>query len=60
MGKMWDNVWNNENKTQTDPFKILSQSPKDKERLYERTEKPNPPLDCPTWQNKALPRGRDS
>lgn len=39
MGKMRDNVWNNENKTQTDPFKILSQSPKDKERLYERTQK---------------------
>lgn len=34
-----DNVWNNKNQTQTDPFKKLSQSPKDKERLYERTEK---------------------
>lgn len=33
-----DNVWNNKNQTGADPFKILSQSPKDEERLHERTE----------------------
>lgn len=34
-----DNAWNNKHQTRTDPSKICSQSPNDKERLHERTKK---------------------